>query len=85
MLLYFIHERIWFKLNLLRAKTSKIRHITKSISWRFVGSIDTIILTWIISGNLKFGMAIGGFELFTKMILYYIHERIWYKSKFGLV
>jgi uncharacterized membrane protein len=85
MLLYFIHERIWFKLNLLRAKTSKIRHITKSISWRFVGSIDTILLTWIISGNLKFGMEIGSFELFTKMILYYIHERIWYKSKFGLV
>ncbi len=85
MLLYFIHERIWFKLNLLRTNSSKIRHLFKSISWRFVGSIDTILLTWIISGNLKFGMVIGSFELFTKMILYYIHERIWYKSKFGLV
>lgn len=84
MLLYFIHERIWFKLNLLRANSSKIRHLFKSISWRFIGSADTILLTWIISGNFKFGMVIGSFEFFTKMVLYYIHERIWYRSKFGL-
>ena len=61
------------------------RHIAKTISWRIIGTLDTIILSWIITGNWKFGIAIGGIEIITKMILYFLHERAWYKfSKFGL-
>ncbi len=61
------------------------RHIAKTLSWRIIGTLDTIILSWIITGNLKIGMAIGGVEIITKMALYYLHERAWYKfSKFGL-
>jgi len=61
------------------------RHIAKTISWRIIGTLDTIILSWIITGNLKIGMAIGGVEVITKMVLYFLHERIWYKfSKFGV-
>jgi uncharacterized membrane protein len=44
-----------------------------------------MILSWIITGSLKIGVAIGGVEVITKMILYYFHERAWYKySKFGV-
>jgi uncharacterized membrane protein len=61
------------------------RHIAKTITWRIVGTIDTIILSWIITGDLGIGMAIGGVEVITKMALYFLHERIWYKwIKFGL-
>lgn len=61
------------------------RHIAKTISWRMVGTIDTIILAGLISGNWKVGAAIGGAEVLTKMILYFLHERVWYKFiKFGL-
>jgi uncharacterized membrane protein len=61
------------------------RHIAKTITWRIVGTIDTIILSWIITGDLAIGMAIGGVEVITKMALYFLHERIWYKwIKFGL-
>ena len=61
------------------------RHILKTITWRIVGTLDTMILSWIITGSLKIGVAIGRVEVITKMILYYFHERIWYKfSKFGL-
>lgn len=61
------------------------RHIAKTITWRIVGTIDTIILSWIITGDLGIGMAIGGVEVITKMILYFLHERMWYKwIKFGL-
>jgi len=64
---------------------SKRRHILKTISWRVIGTLDTMILSWIITGNWKWGVAIGGVEVITKMILYYFHERAWYKfSKFGL-
>ena len=61
------------------------RHILKTISWRIIGTIDTIILSWIITGDIKVGMAIGGVEVITKMALYFFHERVWYKfSKFGV-
>jgi uncharacterized membrane protein len=38
-----------------------------------------MFVSYIITGSIKIGMAIGGFEVFTKMILYYFHERIWFK------
>lgn len=61
------------------------RHILKTITWRVIGTIDTILLSYIISGNLKIGLAIGGVELLTKMVLYYVHERLWYKYiKYGV-
>lgn len=61
------------------------RHIAKTISWRIIGTLDTMIISWVITGSWQWGLAIGGVEVFTKMILYFLHERAWYKySKFGL-
>jgi uncharacterized membrane protein len=61
------------------------RHILKTISWRIIGTIDTMILSWLITGSWKWGLAIGGTEVITKMVLYYFHERAWYKwVKFGV-
>jgi uncharacterized membrane protein len=57
----------------------KIRHILKTVTWRMVGTVDTIVLSWLLSGNLTLGFKIGGVELITKMLLYYFHERVWYK------
>ena len=64
---------------------SRKRHILKTITWRVVGTIDTMLIAWIISGDPMIGISIGGLELFTKMILYYVHERVWYRfSRFGV-
>jgi len=60
------------------------RHLAKTITWRLVGTLDTMILGWIITGDFKLGLAIGGTEVLTKMFLYFIHERIWYKINFGI-
>ena len=61
------------------------RHLLKTISWRAVGTLDTVILSWIITGNWKLGLTIGAVEIITKMILYFFHERFWYKYiKFGV-
>ena len=87
LILYYFHERLWFNLNLSkdgRVLESHKRHLTKSISWRFFGSLDTMLLAWLISGNPLIGFKIASFEVVTKIILYYIHERVWYKSRFGL-
>ena len=64
---------------------AKKRHLLKTITWRIIGTLDTMILSWIITGNWKWGVAIGGVELITKMVLYYLHERAWYRySNFGI-
>ena len=63
---------------------SRTRHIAKTITWRIIGTIDTMLLGWLISGDPMIGLKVGGLELFTKMLLYYLHQRAWYKSKFGI-
>ena len=61
------------------------RHIAKTLSWRILGTLDTFILSWVLTGDVRVGAAIGGAEVITKTILYYFHERAWYKfSKVGL-
>jgi uncharacterized membrane protein len=59
------------------------RSIIKSISWRVIGTFDTIIISWLITGTLEFALSIGVIELVTKMILYTIHERLWNKITWG--
>lgn len=87
MVLYYFHERVWFKLNLSengQTLESRKRHIGKTITWRFIGTMDTMILAWLISGNPLTGLKIGFAEVITKMLFYYLHERLWYRINFGL-
>jgi|TARA_B100000767_G_scaffold240395_1_gene236142 uncharacterized membrane protein len=72
-------------LDLILFKDSSIkRHVAKTITWRIIGTIDTMLIGWLITGNPITGLKIGGIELITKMILYYFHERIWFKLNLGL-
>ena len=84
-LLYYLHERIWYRLKILSDANSRTRHILKTITWRFVGTIDTVFLAWFISGKAEVGLSIGGLELISKMLLYYFHERVWYRLDFGKI
>jgi uncharacterized membrane protein len=60
------------------------RHLLKTITWRIVGTLDTVALGWVVTGNPVIGIEIGLLELFTKMVLYFLHERAWYRINFGL-
>ncbi|MHA7865483.1 DUF2061 domain-containing protein [Flagellimonas marinaquae] len=79
--LYFVHEKLWFRLNLVHSVT---RHLVKTISWRMLGTLDTMLLTWLITGDMFMGVNIGMTEVLSKSILYFFHERIWYASNIGL-
>jgi uncharacterized membrane protein len=87
MLLYYFHERLWFKVNLTKEGVvleSRKRHLAKTLTWRTIGTLDTMLLAWIISGDPMMGFQIGLAEVITKMLLYYLHERVWYRINFGL-
>ncbi|WP_294965229.1 DUF2061 domain-containing protein [Sulfurimonas sp.] len=66
-------------------KEKAYRSVVKTISWRTVGTIDTIVISYFITGNLAMAASIGSIEVVTKMILYYFHERGWNKIQLGKV
>jgi len=61
------------------------RSIVKSISWRTIGTIDTMVISYFITGQLALAISIGSIEVFTKMALYFFHERTWNRINFGRV
>lgn len=59
------------------------RSLAKTISWRIVGTADTVIISWLLTGTLTLALSIGAIELVSKMILYFFHERAWNQIKWG--
>lgn len=68
---------------LFRGVESHPRSFIKAVSWRTVGSIDTFVLSLLYSGSAKMAGAIAGTEVFTKIILFYFHERAWSLVRWG--
>jgi len=62
---------------------SNLRSLTKTVSWRILGTIDTIIISYFVTGQVAMALSIGSVEVVSKMILYYLHERVWTNVKSG--
>ena len=85
LILYYYHERFWFN---FKAEASRKRHIIKSITWRSVATLTTFVITILVFGEdpnaaQKAG-AVALAEIFLKMLIYYVHEEVWYKMNWGL-
>ncbi|MGI0106827.1 DUF2061 domain-containing protein [Salinimicrobium sp. WS361] len=80
-----ILDQVFSRRSEKKEKTSEkpVRSIAKAISWRIIGTLDTIIVSWLLTGEIKTALAIGTVEVITKMLLYFGHERIWNKINFG--
>jgi uncharacterized membrane protein len=61
------------------------RSLVKAISWRVTGTVDTLVISYLITGQMKYALTISGVELCTKIGLYYVHERVWEKLTFGRI
>tara|TARA_Y100000768_G_scaffold172355_1_gene128952 strand:+ start:740 stop:946 length:207 start_codon:yes stop_codon:yes gene_type:complete len=62
---------------------TKKRSLAKTITWRVIATTDTFILAWIFTSDEIIAMSIAGFEVVTKLILYYAHERGWSSLEWG--
>jgi uncharacterized membrane protein len=62
---------------------SHARSVAKAVSWRTTGSIDTFIISFVITGSPKFAGSIALTEVVTKIMLYYLHERVWTLVSWG--
>lgn len=86
-ILYYFHERIWniFKIGRLKEKVRRGRSLFKAMTWRIIASLDTFFLSYIITGRFDWATSIAIFEIITKAIIYYFHERAWNRVKWGRV
>jgi uncharacterized membrane protein len=59
------------------------RSLAKAVSWRATGTIDTMVISFVVTGKIKLAVSIGVIEVFTKILLFYLHERLWNATSFG--
>lgn len=61
------------------------RHLLKTITYRILGTLTTVIAAYLIGGSFKVASLLGLGELILKPVIYFLHERVWYRYiKFGL-
>jgi uncharacterized membrane protein len=58
---------------------SRKRHVLKAVTWRVLATSATVVIAWWVTGDWRVGIEVGSVEVFAKMLLYYLHERFWYK------
>jgi uncharacterized membrane protein len=79
--LFYGHERAWRLIPW--APNAHLRSLIKAVSWRVVGSFDTFILSYLVTGSAKWAVSIATAEALTKIVLYYLHERAWRLVRWG--
>jgi uncharacterized membrane protein len=60
-----------------------LKSVLKAITWRIVGTLDTILISYLLTGKALIAFSIGSLEVFTKMLLYFLHERLWEQMRWG--
>jgi len=60
-----------------------IRSVAKALSWRVVGTLDTLVVSYFLTGKISVAASIASVDFLTKLILYFFHERIWNVIKWG--
>lgn len=60
-----------------------IRSVAKAVSWRVIGTLDTLLISYLLTGKVAIAASIASIDFITKMFLYFFHERIWNKINWG--
>lgn len=67
----------------VKSEELRFRSLVKAISWRVLGTVDTVLISWWIAGDIAIAFSIGSVELLTKTVLFFFHERLWITIKWG--
>jgi uncharacterized membrane protein len=63
-----------------KEQSTLIRHILKTVSYRFLGTLTTVVVAFSLGATIETSTLLGIGELLIKPILYFLHERVWYKK-----
>lgn len=64
---------------------SHARSILKGITWRIIASATTMMVVYVITGDLTLMASVGAVDILVKVFFYYLHERSWGKVKWGIL
>ena len=88
--LFYLHDRLWtqvpwdVRVNDRGGRREGARRSgVKTLSWRLLASADTALLAFIFTGTAGAALTIGGLEVWTKLALFFVHERVWQRIPFG--
>jgi uncharacterized membrane protein len=88
--LFYLHDRAWARVpwNLRLDRNGSRREgmgrsAAKTLSWRVLASADTALLAFLFTGTIGAALTIGGLEVWTKLALFFVHERLWQRIPFG--
>jgi uncharacterized membrane protein len=70
-------------MSILKGREAHRRSLAKAVSWRITGTLDTFVISAIVTGKLTLAGSIAATELLTKILLYYFHERVWATIPWG--
>lgn len=59
------------------------RSVAKALSWRVMGSLATAALVFVFTRRLTLSLAVGGVEFVSKIALFWLHERVWDRVRYG--
>lgn len=62
---------------------TRSRSIAKSLTWRALATLTTVVLVLLFTGEVHLAVAVGGVEVVAKMVFYYLHERAWSAVAWG--
>lgn len=69
--------------SLFRGREGHGRSFIKAVSWRMVGTIDTFVISFFVTGKVSVAGSIASIEIITKILIYYLHERVWSMVPWG--
>lgn len=88
--LFWLHERVWNRVGWNRRPDEELkfnegqpRTLTKIITWRVLITISNFVIPWIMTGSWKSGLAFLTLATVVNVIIYWLHERVWNRAKWG--
>ncbi|TMM56259.1 DUF2061 domain-containing protein [Maribacter algarum] len=66
-----------------KSSEKPIRSVAKAVSWRIIGTLDTLLISYLLTGKVVLAASIASIDFVTKMFLYFFHERLWNKINWG--
>ena len=86
--LFYLHERAWNRVRWGGGRSqgradAHRRSVAKAASWRTLATVDTFLISWLITGRAATAGGIAATEVLTKVVLFYLHERGWNLLRWG--
>lgn len=75
---------IFKSLNFDHDRTRRRRSLAKTLTWRVTATLDTFVISYFVTGSIAWASTIAGIEVLTKLVFYYLHERAWARTSWGM-